>query len=207
VSTDFFLTLPAILFGLTIHEYAHGYVAYRLGDPTAKLAGRLTLNPLKHLDLMGTLAVLIFRIGWAKPVPIDPYYFKNIKRDTILVSLAGPLSNFSLAFLSGLILQLVTPNLPTNSFFVLILRDFVLYNLIFCAFNSLPIPPLDGSKVLSYILSDKASLYYMQLERYGFFILLFIIFIGQLFGAPLLWWVIGPFVNFFSKLFAGFSML
>ena len=99
------LSLPPILLALTVHEYFHGYVAYRMGDPTAKYAGRLTFNPIKHIDIFGLFAFIIFRFGWAKPVPINPYNFRNVNRGILYTSIAGPLSNFVLAFIFGLFLR------------------------------------------------------------------------------------------------------
>ncbi len=200
MSPSLLLSLPAILFGLTVHEYAHGYVAYKLGDPTAKFSGRLTFNPLSHLDPIGIFSAILFRIGWAKPVPIDPLNFRNMRRDILLTSLAGPGSNFIVAFLSGLLVRFFTPISP---FFSQLFDSFVIYNLIFAFFNLIPIPPLDGSKIISYILPQKAVFYYMELERYGFFILLFIIVIGNLLGFSLLFWIMNPFLNFFYRLFVG----
>ncbi|MEO0099195.1 MAG: site-2 protease family protein [candidate division WOR-3 bacterium] len=198
---NFLLSLPAILFGLTIHEYAHGYVAARLGDPTAKFSGRLTLNPLKHLDPIGIISALLFRIGWAKPVPIDPFNFPDPKKGILLVSLAGPSANFLIAFLSG-ILTRVFKFLPSPFLFQLFSLS-VIYNLIFASFNLIPIPPLDGSKILSYFLPERLNFYYMELERYGFYLLLMIIVIGNLVGIPILFWLINPFVSFFYRLFIG----
>jgi Zn-dependent protease len=194
------ISVPAILFGLTIHEFMHGYVAYKLGDPTAKLAGRLTLNPLSHLDLIGTISLFLFRIGWAKPVPINPYNFSDIKKGVILTSLAGPLTNFLSALFFGIGYRLINP----SSFFLdYLLRSFVLYNLILAFFNLLPIPPLDGSKIFMYILPYKYREYYMEVESYGFYILIGLIFIGSLIGIPILWGIISPFINFFYQIFTG----
>ncbi len=196
---DLLLSIPAILFGLTVHEYAHAYVANKLGDPTAKFFGRLTFNPLKHLDPIGLFSAFLFRIGWAKPVPIDPANFRNPKRDTLFVSLAGPLSNLLVAFLSGILARIIS----SPPFFFQLLSFFLFYNLIFAFFNLIPIPPLDGSKILSYILPIKLRFLYMELERYGFFLLLGIIVIGNLIGFPILFWLISPLLNFFSRLFLG----
>ncbi len=199
MDSNFLLRLPVILFGLTIHEYAHGYVAYKLGDPTAKFSGRLTLNPLKHLDPIGVISAILFQIGWAKPVPIDPFNFRDMKKGILLVSLAGPGANFISAFLSGVIARF----LNTSSFFFQLFSLSVIYNLTFASFNLIPIPPLDGSKVLSYILPSRIGFYFMELERYGFYLLLIIIVMGNLLGMPVLFWIINPFVSFFYRLFVG----
>ncbi|MEO0087571.1 MAG: site-2 protease family protein [candidate division WOR-3 bacterium] len=197
------ISAPAILFGLSFHEFMHAYVAYRLGDPTAKLAGRLTLNPLKHLDLIGTIALFFFRIGWAKPVPINPYNFVDIKRGVILTSLAGPMANFFSAMVFGIFYRLIN---PTSLFLDLLLRSFVIYNLILAFFNLLPIPPLDGSKIFMYILPYKYREHYMEIEGYGFYILISLIFLGSLIGVPILWRVISPFINFFYQIFTGMEI-
>ncbi|MEM2175586.1 MAG: site-2 protease family protein [Candidatus Micrarchaeia archaeon] len=194
------ISAPAILFGLSFHEFMHAYVAYKLGDPTAKFAGRLTLNPLKHLDLIGTIALFFFRIGWAKPVPINPYNFSDMKKGVILTSLAGPAANFFLAMVFGILYRLIN---PTSLFFNLFLTSFVIYNLILAFFNLLPIPPLDGSKIFMYILPYKYRERYMEIESYGFYILIGLIFLGSLIGIPILWRIISPFINFFYQIFTG----
>ncbi len=194
------ISAPAILFGLSFHEFMHAYVAYKLGDPTAKFAGRLTLNPLKHLDLIGTIALFFFRIGWAKPVPINPYNFSDMKKGVILTSLAGPAANFFLAMVFGILYRLIN---PTSLFLNLFLTSFVIYNLILAFFNLLPIPPLDGSKIFMYILPYKYRERYMEIESYGFYILIGLIFLGSLIGIPILWRIISPFINFFYQIFTG----
>ncbi len=194
------ISAPAILFGLSFHEFMHAYVAYKFGDPTAKLAGRLTLNPLKHLDFIGTIALFFFRIGWAKPVPINPYNFRDIKKGVILTSLAGPAANFFSAMVFGIFYRLIN---PSSLFLDLLLRSFVIYNLILAFFNLLPIPPLDGSKIFMYILPYKYRERYMEVEGYGFYILIGLIFLGSLIGIPILWKIISPFINFFYQIFTG----
>jgi Zn-dependent protease len=201
---ELILSLPPLLFALTVHEYFHGFIAYRMGDPTAKIAGRLTFNPLKHIDPIGFFAFLFFRFGWAKPVPVNAYNFYNYKKGMVLTSIAGPGSNFVLAFITGLIIRLVGNHLMTSALMPLfiMLRRSLFYNLVLCAFNLIPVPPLDGSHVLFHLLPDKYFNIKYQLERYGFFILIGLIFINNL-GIPVLWGWIGPFVKFFSNLFAG----
>ncbi len=148
------LLVPVILLALTVHEFSHGLAAYRLGDPTAKYAGRLTLNPIPHLDPIGTLMLFLVHFGWAKPVPVDPRYFANPKRDMLWVALAGPASNMALAFLSGLVIRFikVNPDPFMGSFigeaFIAMLYLSLRINLALAVFNLLPVPPLDGSKVL-----------------------------------------------------------
>ena len=199
------LSLPAILFVLTIHEYFHGYVAYRLGDPTAKYAGRLTLNPIKHIDVFGFLAFLFLRFGWAKPVPVDPQNFRDVKKGMIYTSLAGPLSNFLFAIPLGLLLR-AFPALLQNSLLLPIggiIGFGLFYSLILCAFNLIPIPPLDGSNALLSILPPRYAAVRFWLERYGFMLLLGLIMFDRISGIPLLWGWIGPFVEIFARAFAG----
>ena len=199
------ISLPAILIVITVHEYFHGYVAYRLGDPTAKFAGRLTLNPIKHIDIFGFIAFLVFRFGWAKPVPINPYNFRDMKKGILYTSIAGPLSNLLCAIPLGLILRLF-PDLLHNDILLPIggLIGFALfYSLILSAFNLIPIPPLDGSKALFSLLPPKYANVQYWLERYGFMLLLALIFFDRITGIPILWGWIGPFVSFFGQSFAG----
>ena len=207
---DLLIIAPPILFALTIHEYAHGRMALRLGDPTAKDAGRLTLNPLSHLDPIGTLMLFIIHLGWAKPVPVNPYYFRNPKRDIIWVSLAGPGANVLTAFACGLVLRLIHPlsgYLEMGSSSLSILTTMVVYgmmiNLVLAFFNLIPLPPLDGSKILMGLLPVEYEHQMMQLERIGPFLLIGIIVVGNLAGIPILWMIMQPFVSFFSFLFAG----
>jgi Zn-dependent protease len=203
------LLIPVILFALTIHELAHGYVAYRLGDPTAKYAGRLTLNPISHLDPIGTLMLFIVHFGWAKPVPVDPRYFANPKRDLLWVALAGPGSNILLAFISGLVIRFINANpyLFQGTFlgeaFAAMMVLSLQINLALAIFNLLPIPPLDGSKVLAGLLPPQYEHIAYNLERYGPGILFALIMFGMLTGVSIFWAFIGPFVGFFSTLFAG----
>lgn len=200
------LSAPAILFGLTIHEFAHGWVAWRLGDPTAKMMGRLTLNPLKHLDPIGTIALFLFRFGWAKPVPIDPSHFRHPARDMAISSLAGPAANFATALVSGLLFRLLTA-LGVTGFGQLLLGYFVLFNIILCFFNLIPIPPLDGSRLVYYFLPPNLAAGYARLERYGFLILMGIIFVGQFTGFSLFSAYLGPLVGLFGRLFTGQALL
>ncbi|MEO0085324.1 MAG: site-2 protease family protein [candidate division WOR-3 bacterium] len=199
---DMLMAAPAILFGLTVHEFSHALVADRLGDPTARDLGRLTLNPLKHLDFMGTVALFLFRFGWAKPVPIDPRNFRHPTRDMALSSLAGPAANLVIAIAAGLILRLLTL-VGVGGFVTELATYFVLFNLILCFFNLIPIPPLDGSRLVSYFLPASMAEGYAQFEQYGFMILIGVIMVGSLTRIPILWMVIGPLVRVSSWLIVG----
>ncbi len=181
---------PPLLLALTVHEFAHGYIAYRLGDPTAKSLGRLTLNPLKHLDPIGTIAFFFIKFGWAKPVPVNPAYFKNPKKDMLWVALAGPATNLGLAIISAVVTKFVwalASMLPYSTAAEAILVPLnamliasVWINLVLCIFNFLPIPPLDGSRILTGLLPDDLARSYLQVERYGFIIILVLAFSGVL---------------------------
>ena len=203
---------PPILLALTLHEYAHGYVAYRLGDDTAYRAGRLTLNPLSHLDPIGTLMLFIAHIGWAKPVPVNPYNLRNPKRDLIWVSIAGPAANMILAFIGGMIFRTIPRHwfMFQHSGFTGILLTMLVYmvviNIVLAVFNLLPFPPLDGSKILGGLLTGNAYNQFKRFERYGPFIFLALILGGYLLKLPILWWIIAPFVRIFSILFAGVDL-
>ncbi len=170
------IALPIILLSLTVHEYAHAAVANALGDPTARWQGRLTLNPIAHLDVFGTLTLILTqRFGWAKPVPINPAYFKDWRRGMMLVGVAGPLANLALAFLLGLPLRLGIPMPYTLGRLVV---SGLIINLGLAAFNLIPIPPLDGSRLLLGVLRGRNLYVYHQIESYGSFILLLLVFSG-----------------------------
>lgn len=167
---------------ITFHEVAHGYVSYKFGDPTPKLHGRLTLNPLKHLDPVGVIMIFLIKIGWAKPVPIDPRYYQNPKRDLFLVAAAGPFTNLMLAILSSIIFTFIT-KLQIVPIVIIFLRAFFSYMIIIntalFAFNLFPIPPLDGSKMLAYFLPDNLAYRYLSMETFGFVILIILIATNQ----------------------------
>jgi Zn-dependent protease len=168
------------LLTITIHEYAHAKVADILGDPTPRLAGRLTLNPISHIDPIGFLMLIMVRFGWAKPVPINPYNFRDPKQGSLLVSLAGPFSNIMAAWLIAIIVR----NLPfaLTGLVAYVVSYAIWINLALAVFNLLPIPPLDGSHVLEYFLPVDKMQFFYQLQQYGFFLLIFFI----MFGSPLL---------------------
>ncbi|MBE6537353.1 MAG: site-2 protease family protein [Ruminococcaceae bacterium] len=191
------ISLFAVLLTLTIHEYSHGYAAYKLGDDTAKMYGRLTLNPIKHLDPIGALCMLFFHFGWAKPVPINPRNFKNPKRDFAITALAGPLSNIIMAFLSAFIFLLIYAPLSTvafeSRFWLSVVQNtldffyiFHLINIGIAIFNLIPIPPLDGSRILNVILPPKTYFAIMKYERTIYYVLLGWLLLGDLVVAGLL---------------------
>lgn len=175
--------IVGLVSAISIHEAAHAFVAYRLGDPTAKLAGRLTLNPASHLDPIGTIALLLVGIGWGRPTPFDPFNLRNVKRDSALISAAGALSNFLLAFALSLpyLIAFYTSNLniTINSIYE-ILSIVIWINVILGVFNLVPVHPLDGFKVLAGILPKDWYRDFMQTERYGIFILLFLLISGAI---------------------------
>ena len=202
---DLLILIPPILLAITFHEYAHGWMALKFGDPTAKMLGRLSLNPLVHLDPIGTLMLFIVHFGWAKPVPVDPRYFSDPKRQMIWVALAGPIANMILAFISGiLIVGFSSSNLMFNSetaFFANMLVYSLQINLALAIFNMLPIPPLDGSKILRGLLPYRYEYISNTLEQFGPWILFSLILIGMMSGFSLFWLFMSPFVRFFSSLF------
>ncbi|WP_054696962.1 site-2 protease family protein [Syntrophomonas palmitatica] len=194
--------LPAIIIGLTFHEYAHGRVAYWLGDDTPYYQGRLTLNPLPHIDWVGFFMLLFFKFGWAKPVEVNPYNFRNsgVKQGMMLVSLAGPAMNLMLALTGMLILKFygIDPgagfSLYTNSTVLLLVGPLVYINLILAVFNLIPLPPLDGSKILAGLLPDSGAQFMYSIEQYGPLILLLFIITGA-FGK-----ILNPLVNIMYSL-------
>ncbi|SVA88409.1 uncharacterized protein METZ01_LOCUS141263 [marine metagenome] len=193
------LLVPVLIFALCFHEFAHAWVAYKLGDPTAKQSGRLTLNPLAHLDPMGSLMILIIGFGYAKPVPVDARYLKNPRTDMMKVAFAGPAANLLLAFVGGTIIR---AHIVGGSL-ILMLYLFTQINIMLAVFNMIPIPPLDGSQIFSGLMVRKNPNLVMKLQMYGPQILFGLILIGYLTEISPLWWAMSPFVNFFLFLFAG----
>lgn len=175
ISIDRLLYILAFVIGVVVHEYAHGYAAFRLGDPTSKLSGRLTLNPLAHIDPIGLLTLIVFRFGWAKGVPVDSRYFKNKKRDMIIVSSAGIITNVILAVIASLFFKIIPNNyILLNQF----LFNLSMANLMLGIFNLLPFPPLDGSKILISLLPLKTQMNFYRYEKYLYIILVILIFTG-----------------------------
>ena len=174
----FFVYIIALLLAIAVHEFSHALAADYLGDPTPRLAGRLKLNPLVHIDGMGLLFLLFFGFGWGKPVGFDPYNLKNPRKDAAIISLAGPFSNFVLASLLSISLRLLTlfklSSLLTVGYFILI--PIISLNVILGVFNLLPIHPLDGFKIMGGLLYDEKAREWYQLERYGMIFLIILIF-------------------------------
>ncbi len=197
--------LPAIFFCLSIHEFSHGYVAYKLGDPTARNLGRLTLNPTKHIDPFGLFALIFVRFGWAKPVPVNTRHFKKPRRDMALTALAGPVSNILSAFVFGFVYIFISkmyfeavfsnPDMSEKTFavwgaIVSIFSNFFYINISLAIFNLIPIPPLDGSRILDTVLPQKAFLIYHKYEQYISIALVAILIFTDVL-TPVLSWATG----------------
>ena len=196
--------LPILMFSLSFHEFSHGYMAYRLGDNTAARNGRLTLNPLAHLDPIGSLMILFVGFGWAKPVPVNPVNFSNPRVDMIKVAIAGPASNLILAFISGTLIRLNGhTGLLNNSTFISVLELFTWINIALAVFNMLPIAPLDGSQIFGNIISKNNPDIAWKLQIYGPKILMGIILIGLITPFSLLGTIMMPFIKLFMYIFAG----
>jgi len=170
------MTLGAVIVATTCHEFAHAFVADRLGDPTARHLGRLSLNPLVHLDILGTLFFVLFGFGWAKPVPVNPTNFQNPRQGMLQVALAGPLANITVAFLVGVLGRMVVPADSTLLLEVLALVAWI--NVILAIFNLIPIPPLDGSRILAAVLPAQQAYAYAQFQQYGVIVLMLLLYTG-----------------------------
>ena len=177
--------LPILFFSIILHEYAHGYIACRNGDDTAYVLGRLTFNPLKHIDFVGSIIVPLFCLGmgwplfgWAKPVPVNPYNLNNIRNDMAKVAFAGPASNLILVLIFALTLKLTVMFLPNFTLLIQVFVYSIMINLLLALFNLMPIPPLDGSKIVARFLPVQAVNKYMRFERYGMLIVIALIVTG-----------------------------
>lgn len=182
---------------LPLHEFAHGWVANKLGDPTAKLDGRLTLNPLASIDPMGALALLLFGFGWAKPVPVDSRYFKKPKRDVAITALAGPVSNLLASLVGAFVYAVLLIYVPYNAvagFLLTMLGFYVSVNISLAVFNLIPIPPLDGSRIVGAFLSDRALSMYYRYQNYLVMALFLLMFTGALSGP------LGTVQSFFGRI-------
>ncbi|OGG55545.1 MAG: hypothetical protein A3F84_29140 [Candidatus Handelsmanbacteria bacterium RIFCSPLOWO2_12_FULL_64_10] len=197
------LTISPILFALTVHEFAHAWAADRLGDPTARLMGRLTMNPVAHLDPLGTLMIVLANFGWGKPVPVDVRYLKRPKQDMLWIALAGPASNVISAALFGVAFRY----LPDSAFqwveAILILQYAVFINLILAFFNLIPLPPLDGSKILAGLLPLRQEMAYRRAEQPLSVLLIALIIIGSITHISLIGRVILPPVALLTRAFMG----
>ncbi len=197
----------AILYALTIHEFFHAWTANKLGDPTARMQGRLTLNPLAHLDPLGTICFIFAHFGWGKPVPVNPGYFKHPRRDDVLVSAAGPISNFVSAFIFGVIFQILNKFVIETSPLIVDLGNLLItaiqINLLLAIFNFIPLYPLDGSHILKGFLPRQILPRYEDVCRYGPFVLLGLIFLGNFAHIPILLYIIGKPTMYFLKMFSG----
>lgn len=171
------LTLPVLLIVITVHEYAHGLAAYIMGDPTAKYLGRLTLNPIKHIDPLGILMLILFRFGWAKPVPVNPRNFHDPLKGMALVAIAGPATNFFFAWLLVMMgTKIFYPFIEANPLINLIWHYAIWINIALAIFNLIPINPLDGSRILAGLLPYKYAMEMNKMERYGMFLLIAVIY-------------------------------
>ena len=193
------LLIPVLLFALVFHEFSHAWVANKLGDPTARYAGRLTLNPMAHLDPIGGLMILFVGFGWAKPVPVDIRYLSNPRVDMMKIGFAGPASNLLLAFIGGTILR----SGFVHGTMAMMIMLFTQINIMLAVFNMIPIAPLDGSQIFSGLLIRTNPELVRNLQIYGPQILMGAILIGYFTPISPIWWFMGPFVKFFLFLFAG----
>lgn len=199
----FFFSLIALIGAISIHEFAHAYVADRLGDPTPRIQGRVTLNPLAHLDPIGTVALLIFGFGWGKPVQFDPFNLRHPARDTAMIALAGPASNIVLAIVCSLILHLFMFSLPT--ILVILFIVLIKFNILLAIFNLLPIYPLDGFNIVAGLLPEKKSKEWRELSSYGMIFL--IVLIVPIAGGSILGKILTPPITFLQSLLIPISLL
>ena len=197
------ILIPVIIFALSFHEFSHGWMAHRYGDPTAKLAGRLTLNPMAHLDVFGSLALYLMGFGWAKPVPVDPRYLANPKRDMMWIALAGPVSNLFVALISGILLSILLRLglIGGQSPIIVVLIMSLQINLVLAIFNFIPIPPLDGSRILQGLIPHKYHNELAKFEYYGPRVLMGLIILSMFTRFNIFSVIISPIMTVFLKLF------
>ena len=192
---EFIGIFAAFIIAITVHEVSHGYAADRLGDPTPRVMGRLTFNPMAHLDLVGTLMILFAPFGWAKPVPFDPFNLKNPRRDTAIISLSGPTANLLTAIVASLILRIIDPILGgIFSVIPFFLQIIVMMNVNLSIFNLIPIFPLDGFHIVEGLLPEEAARQWVQLQPLGFIMIFVLVF--PLFGSSPVLTIIQPVINF-----------
>ncbi|HCM81955.1 MAG: Zn-dependent protease [Microgenomates group bacterium GW2011_GWC1_43_11] len=194
---EFIGIFVAFLIAITVHEVSHGIVADRLGDPTARVMGRLTFNPLAHLDLVGTLMILFAPFGWAKPVPFDPFNLKNPKRDAALISIAGPAANLVTAGIAALVIRLI-PSIGILSLLTFLLSYIIVLNVNLSIFNLIPIFPLDGFHIVEGLLPEDAARQWHQLQSLGFIMIFVLVF--PLFGSSPVLSLIQPMINLILNL-------
>lgn len=199
------LNIVILLLSIIVHEISHGFAALKFGDPTARMRGRLTLNPIPHIDIVGTIVLPIMLIlvrspvlfGWAKPVPVNPFNFKNPRRDMMLTSLAGPLSNFALAIIFSLLYRIFFLFSGKGNIPIQVFEYGAAINILLFCFNLFPIPPLDGSKILMYFLPDNIADGFRKIEPFGFIIIFGLFFLGILGG------ILYPIMTFFLYILLG----
>ena len=192
------------MFALSFHEFAHAWMASKCGDNTAARMGRLTLNPMAHLDLMGSMMILFVGFGWAKPVPVDYRNLNHPRKDIMKIAAAGPISNLLLAMIAGMLFRVLTGmSLVTGSSFQILLYYFVQINITLAIFNLIPVAPLDGSQIFSSYLMKTNPQLAIKIQSYGPQVLFGLILFGYVTGFSILWLIMKPFVNFFMLLFIG----
>ena len=191
----FLFWIIALVVAITIHEFAHAWSAERLGDPTPRLMGRLTLNPLAHLDPLGTIMLLVARFGWGKPVQFDPFNLRHPRRDSALISLAGPVSNLLLAFICSIVLRVGF----SNGILAYLFESLIVMNVVLAVFNLVPIHPLDGFKIVGGILPEEYAHQWAELERYGMIFLIFLI-LPIFGGASPISQIVSPVINLFLSI-------
>jgi Zn-dependent protease len=200
------IQVPVVLFCITIHEFSHGYAAWMLGDDTAKRAGRLTLNPLKHLDPIGAIMLLIAKIGWAKPVPVNPHNFRDMKTGMAIVGAAGPASNFACAIAVAILYRLSGYVLSSPDILSHLIVMFVMINIALGLFNLIPIPPLDGSRIIGAFMPDQMYFRWMQFERRGAMLLMIIFMANFIFNLNIIGRVIFPPLIYLTILLLGIPL-